>query len=297
MRHGILIVFILFYLLGIQVNASELEQNRIPKDSRFLLHIDVQKAIQCQNGKAFERLWINPLLEGYGGNISPSVEWNSSVIGGITFFGKGVYTNFQDQVFIFKPLSTNWLIRLRKELKITQSPGQSVRFSRGEYKVVLTPKVIYVSRNAQHLNDALKGSGGEVPPLLKGANVSKDSYLDIVMDEQFREMINLPFADSLTKDVKKLCFSVSEPKQCLVDMNFILKATADPKNFAKQTSRTLKWLSFTDPSWAEILKSARVDFSEQSVMVQGQIESVGSEVSPAYYSLIEILFGVKDTEH
>ena len=118
MRYGILILFVFFYLLGVQANASELEQNRIPKDSRFLLHVDVQKAIQSQTGKAFERLWINPLLEGYGGNISPSVEWNSTVIGGITFFGKGVYTNFHDQVFIFKPLSTNWLIKLRKELKL-----------------------------------------------------------------------------------------------------------------------------------------------------------------------------------
>ncbi|MBO7391952.1 MAG: hypothetical protein J6U77_05575 [Verrucomicrobia bacterium] len=280
----------------IQANASELEPNRIPKDSRFLLHVDVQKAIQSQNGKTFERLWINPLLEGYGGNISPSVDWNSSVIGGITFFGKGVYTNFQDQVFIFKPLSTNWLVKLRKELKITQPPGQSVRFSKGEYKVVLTPKVIYVSRNAQHLNDALKGSGGEVS-LLKRVKFPKDSYLDIVMDEQFREMLDLPFADSLTKDVKRLCFSLSEPKQCLVDMNFDLKASADPKTFAKQTSRTLRWLSFTDPSWGEILKSARVDSSEQCVMVQGQIESTGNEVSPAYYSLLEILFGVSDKEH
>ncbi|MBO7107029.1 MAG: hypothetical protein J6W73_02230 [Verrucomicrobia bacterium] len=258
--------------------------------------MDVQKAIQSQNGKTFERLWINPLLEGYGGNISPSVDWNSSVIGGITFFGKGVYTNFQDQVFIFKPLSTNWLVKLRKELKITQPPGQSVRFSKGEYKVVLTPKVIYVSRNAQHLNDALKGSGGEVA-LLKGVKFPKDSYLDIVMDEQFREMLDLPFADSLTKDVKRLCFFLSEPKQCLVDMHFDLKASADPKTFAKQTSRTLRWLSFTDPSWGEILKSARVDSSEQCVMVQGQIESTGNEVPSAYYSLLEILFGVSDKEH
>lgn len=290
------ILFVFFCLLVIQANASELEPNRIPKDSRFLLHVDVQKAIQSQNGKTFERLWINPLLEGYGGNISPSVDWNSSVIGGITFFGKGVYTNFQDQVFIFKPLSTNWLVKLRKELKTTQPPGQSVRFSKGEYKVVLTPKVIYVSRNAQHLNDALKGSGGEVA-LLKGVKFPKDSYLDIVMDEQFREMLDLPFADSLTKDVKRLCFSLSEPKQCFVDMNFDLKASADPKTFAKQTSRTLRWLSFTDPSWGEILKSARVDSSEQCVMVQGQIESTGNEVPPAYYSLLEILFGVSDKEH
>ena len=290
------ILFVCFCLLVIQANASELEPNRIPKDSRFLLHVDVQKAIQSQNGKTFERLWINPLLRGYGGNISPSVDWNSSVIGGITFFGKGVYTNFQDQVFIFKPLSTNWLVKLRKELKITQPPGQSVRFSKGEYKVVLTPKVIYVSRNAQHLNDALKGSGGEVT-LLKGVKFPKDSYLDIVMDEQFREMLDLPFADSLTKDVKRLCFSLSEPKQCLVDMNFDLKTSADPKTFAKQTSRTLRWLSFTDPSWGEILKSARVDSSGQCVMVQGQIESTGNEAPPAYYSLLEILFGVSDKEH
>lgn len=284
---GLVLSFFLFLFLP-EALASELEPKRIPEDCRYLVHLDVQQALKGANGKALERLWLKPLLDAYGTIVCPELQWNTKTLAGITYWGDGIYTNHADQVYLFKPASTNWYNQLKKNLH----PEVATQYG---YRVGLKKGAIYVSQNPEKLKEALQAPEA-IPPLLKGVTTPKGSSINLVFDHQVGEMLALPLsAELIEKEVKCFRLNVSEKENlCWIDLCFDLRESCDEKAFKKQIERTLKVLQLTGLGWGSVLENATVSLKGKTVLVRECLTGAPGKVPQGYYVLLQNLFGVSE---
>lgn len=214
----------------------------LPKNVRYLVHVNVQQALREKNGQELKKLWITPMLEAYGTIVSPKVKWTPESMGAITYFGDGVYTNHSEQVYLFKPVSAQWLKKIRESFEADREAP-----ARYGYYAELKHDVVYVSQNKEKLESALRKSEN-LAPLLKKMPASKGSYIELVFDQQLGDMLALPMSVSqVIKELERFRLHLFEQKdKCFLEFCFDFRTGSDVEAFSKQIQIALNVLQVAD---------------------------------------------------
>ncbi len=261
----------------------------LPKDVRYLVHVNVHQALLKKNGQELKKLWITPVLEAYGAIVSPEVKWTPECMGSITYFGDGVYTNHSEQVYLFKPVSAQLLRRIRECLEEDREAP-----SRYGYYAELKDEVVYVSQNKEKLESALR-KNEDIVPLLEKIPTSNGSYIELVFDQQLGDMLALPMGvPQLIKEIERFRLHLSEQKdKCFLEICFDFRASLDVEASSKQIQMALRVLHVAvEGNLMGQLQKPQVTVTGQTLTVKGEIPSIDGDVPKGYYLLLENLFGV-----
>ncbi len=262
----------------------------LPKNVRYLVHVNVQQALEERNAQELKRLWIIPMLEAYGSIVSPGFRWRPEEIGSISYFGDGVYTNYSDQVYLFKPVSAQWTKRVEKSLE--ENKEAPARYG---YAVAFKNKNVYVSQSKEKLQAALHNSQ-DLPPLFEGIIGSKMSYIDLVFDQQIEQMFLLPPGVSQgKKKLERFRLDLWEEKEkCFIEAAFDFHTASDATSFSKQIQLPLKMYQLVETGGLiKVLKSATTSINGQTMTMKADVPSIKGETPEEYFFLLESLFGVK----
>jgi hypothetical protein len=262
----------------------------LPKNVRYLVHVNVQQALREKNGQELKKLWITPMLEAYGTIVSPKVKWTPESMGAITYFGDGVYTNHSEQVYLFKPVSAQWLKKIRESFEADREAP-----ARYGYYAELKHDVVYVSQNKEKLESALRKSEN-LAPLLKKMPASKGSYIELVFDQQLGDMLALPMSVSqVIKELERFRLHLFEQKdKCFLEFCFDFRTGSDVEAFSKQIQIALNVLQVADEvNLMSQLQKPQATVTGQTLTLKGEIPSMDGDVPKGYYLLLESLFGVE----
>ncbi len=262
----------------------------LPKNVRYLVHVNVQQALREKNGQELKKLWITPMLEAYGTIVSPNVKWTAESMGAITYFGDGVYTNHSEQVYLFKPVSAQWLKKIRESFEADREAP-----ARYGYYAELKHDVVYVSKNKEKLESALRKSEG-MASLLEKMTAPKGSYIELVFDQQLEDMLALPMGVSrVIKELERFRLYLFEQKdKCFLEICFDFRTGSDVEAFSKQIQMALSVLKVADKGNLMCqLQKPHSTITGQTLTMKGELPSMDGEVPKGYYLLLENLFGVE----
>ena len=259
----------------------------LPKNVRYLVHVNVQQALEERNAQELKKLWIIPMLEAYGSIVSPGFRWRPEEIGSISYFGDGVYTNYSEQVYLFKPVSAQWTKRVEKSLE--ENKEAPARYG---YAVGLKNKNVYVSQSKEKLKAAMHHI--QDCHLFEGIANSKGSYIELVFDQQI-DRCSLPQVFSREEKVGKIPpESWEEKEKCFIETAFDFHTASDATSFSKQIQLPLKMYQLVETGGLiKVLKSATTSINGQTMTMKADIPLIKGETPEEYFFLLESLFGVK----
>jgi hypothetical protein len=262
----------------------------LPKNVRYFVHVNVHQALREKNGQELKKLWVTPMLEAYGTIVSPKVKWTPESMGSITYFGDGVYTNHSEQVYLFKPVSTQWLKKIRESFEADREAP-----SRYGYYAVIKHNVVYVSQSKEKLESALRKSEN-LAPLLEKLPDSNGSYIELVFDQQLGDMLALPMGVSQAiREIERFRLHLFEQKdRCFLEICFDFRAGSDVEAFNKQIQMALSVLRKADEeNLMSQLQKPQATVTGQTLAMKGEFATTGGGVPKGYYLLLGSLFGVE----